>query len=418
MNKRRTLLISSIIFVGVFNAVLKVGEVKAIDPIYIRADGSVDPPSAPISNFDNSTYTFIDDINNSIVVERDNIVIDGGNHIVKGTLNGNGISLSERVNVTMKNAEITTFQNGIYISESSNCNISRNIVRANDHYGIWLFSSPQNSIVENNVTANGWHGIHLLWSSNNSVIENNISASYWIGLWLDGSSNNNIIGNTFNSDGALFEDSYGNTVEGNIVNKKPLIYLENVSNQTVNDAGQVLLINCFGVRVENLNLSDTAVGIELWQTNSCRITGNNVSANHFFGIRLHNSSSNSIYHNNFVGNPHQVYSYGSTNSWDDGYPSGGNYWSDYEGRYSNATEIGDSGIWNMPYVIDTNVQDNYPLIAQYQNPESPIIMLVLLFTATLFIIAALVTIIIYRRKRSASRSGIKQRKGGPQLCHS
>jgi hypothetical protein len=55
------------------------------------------------------------------------------------------------------------------------------------------------------------------------------------------------------------------------------------------------------------------------------------------------------------------YPYVSTNKWDDGYPSGGNYWSDYLTKYPHAAEIDGSGIWNTPYVIDGNNTDHYPL---------------------------------------------------------
>jgi hypothetical protein len=56
-------------------------------------------------------------------------------------------------------------------------------------------------------------------------------------------------------------------------------------------------------------------------------------------------------------------------NWDYGYPSGGNYWSDYLTMYANATEIDSSGVWNTPYVIDANNTDHYPLVKPwYQIP--------------------------------------------------
>jgi len=57
---------------------------------------------------------------------------------------------------------------------------------------------------------------------------------------------------------------------------------------------------------------------------------------------------------------------GLINTWDNGYPSGGNYWSDYtdvdnySGSYQN--ETGSDGIWDHPHTIDANNQDRYPLV--------------------------------------------------------
>jgi hypothetical protein len=53
--------------------------------------------------------------------------------------------------------------------------------------------------------------------------------------------------------------------------------------------------------------------------------------------------------------------------WDTGYPSGGNYWDDYDGTdqyrgpYQNVT--GTDGIGDTPYTIDMNNIDRYPLIS-------------------------------------------------------
>ena len=39
----------------------------------------------------------------------------------------------------------------------------------------------------------------------------------------------------------------------------------------------------------------------------------------------------------------------------------GNFWHNYQKRYPNASEVGTSGVGNIPYVIDENNTDNYPL---------------------------------------------------------
>jgi hypothetical protein len=57
------------------------------------------------------------------------------------------------------------------------------------------------------------------------------------------------------------------------------------------------------------------------------------------------------------------------NVWDDS--KEGNYWSDYVTRYPNATETDDSGIWDTPYVISENNQDEYPLMSPVVIPEFP-----------------------------------------------
>jgi len=213
---------------------------------------------------------------------------------------------------------------------------------------------------------------------------------------VDGSSNhNNIIGNTFTDGGLLISFSYGNIVEGNVVNGKPVVFLEDVSDCTVSDGGQVILVNCSNIRVENLNLSNTVVGLELWKTDNSKIADNNIT-NSYYGIWLSDSSNNSIvrnnitynnygiqlwwssnnrlYHNNFIDNSNQVFDLAwddpeiprSTNFWDDGYPSGGNYWSDYNGTdlfsgsFQNIT--GTDGIGDIQYVVDDNNTDRYPLM--------------------------------------------------------
>ena len=128
--------------------------VETSGTIYIRADGSVDPPTAPISTTDNITYTFTNNIYDNIVVERDNIVVDGAGYTLQGTGSGFGIDLTGRSNVTIKNAEIKMFDHGIWLDGSSNNTVSGNNI-TNNEFGILLqFESDHNSIYLNNFIDN------------------------------------------------------------------------------------------------------------------------------------------------------------------------------------------------------------------------------------------------------------------------
>ncbi len=359
--------------------------VEASGTIYIRADGSIEPSTANITSTDNVTYTLTGNIiNDSIVVERDNIVVDGAGYTLQGNGGGSGFHLTGINNVTIRNTDIQGF-----------C------------CGVWLDGSSFNSIVGNNITNNGWYGVYLDESSNNNTISgNNITNNDLHGVYLFESSNNVISGNSFVNNGLLVWQTYGNVVSGNLVNGKPLVYLEEVSNYTVQEAGQVVLVRCSNIKVENLNLSNASVGVQLSQTNNTlisgnnitnntcgvylygssnnsivgnnitnndyginlydsyniTISGNNITNNDWFGVYLIDSPNNVIYHNNFVDNDKQVCSYNSINVWDNGFPSGGNYWGNYNGTDTNRDGIGDTS-----YVIDENNTDNYPLMGMFHD---------------------------------------------------
>jgi len=106
----------------------------------------------------------------------------------------------------------------------------------------------------------------------------------------------------------------------------------------------------------------------------------NTIANNTWGLmydlnsNLGHTYNNHVYYNNFINNPaRSTLATGSPNIWDDGYPSGGNYWSDYNGTdlYSGPyqNETGSDGIGDTPYIIDANNTDNYPLIQPLPSPH-------------------------------------------------
>ena len=187
-------------------------------------------------------------------------------------------------------------------------------------------------------------------------------------------ANNNIIeNNTFHLNG-MFVSMFGyyNKVTNNTVNGKPLVYLDNVNDYVVEDAGQVIAVNSNNITIENLNLSYATVGVEFWNTDNSKII-NNTASNNRYGIYLKYSSNNIIYLNNFINNRDQVKSYRSTNIWNSTekitytYKGStftnymGNYWDDYIGSDANGDGIGDT-----PYSIDSD-KDNYPLMERFEN---------------------------------------------------
>jgi len=137
--------------------------------------------------------------------------------------------------------------------------------------------------------------------------------------------------------------------------------------------GVGLVDGSYNVIEDNIINDNDDAGIVIMMGHSNLIQRNNVENNGwngdlvFTGIYVAYSSNNLIFNNNFINNLNQTWCDGSSNTWDDGYPSGGNYWSDYGERYHDAKEIDESGIWDTPYVIDENNTDFYPLI----NPWTP-----------------------------------------------
>jgi parallel beta-helix repeat protein len=113
------------------------------------------------------------------------------------------------------------------------------------------------------------------------------------------------------------------------------------------------------------------------------------------------SQNNTIYLNDFIQNTIQAVSemaWSSTNVWDNG--TSGNYWSDYQQRYPNALEVGNSGVWNTTYMIDSDNIDHYPLVNQHNVvSEYPSFQIL-----SLLFITTLLAVIVYRKTTLRQKS--------------
>ncbi len=129
------------------------------------------------------------------------------------------------------------------------------------------------------------------------------------------------------------------------------------------------------VKIRCNDLADAkGEGIRLWVSTRVTIVGNTVS-NSSIGIRVFAGNTGiQVHHNNVLDSAHVQAQdgEGAKNAWDDGYPSGGNHWSDYPGSdlYSGPgqDEPGSDGIGDTPYVIDLDSRDRYPLMSTASCP--------------------------------------------------
>jgi len=450
-----------ILLTGMLCSAFKIMPAEAAGTIYIRADGRIDPPTAPISTVDNVTYTFSDNIYDSIVIERDNIVVDGSGYTVQGSGSGTGVYLSNRNNVTLKNMRIQEFvlglqliwsysivlrndemlhnvlnfdvegytisqfvhdvdtsnsvdgkpirylinqQNvtvpsdagyvaivnstgvivdgatlrnnaqGILLAYTTNSVITHNTI-INNSYGVWCYQSHLNVISDNSLDNNSQAGIDLEYSSNNTICGNALSASRW-GIVTISSSNNTICENKIELYGVnviglyLYMSSYNIACRNNITTGWEGIKLYWSSNQLI---------------YEN-DISGNFEGIYGYNSPNNTIF-ENVMRNNHEGIHMERSQFNHIYHNNFLNNTwSQATIWNSLdNTLDDGYPSGGNYWSDYTGvdlkKGPTQDQSGSDNIGDTPYVIDVDNPDRYPLMYPYENPPPPTYSLTITTTA-------------------------------------
>lgn len=148
----------------------------ALPTIYIRQDGSIDPPTAPIRR-DGDVYTFTADAYARIYVQRGNIIINGAGYTLRGPYNGTatdiwiigqgpdqptnetlvpwviGIDLggADVTGLTIKNLNIKNFSIGMYIWTENNT-ITGNAVSENI-VGI-LLSGCNNGIIRNCIGKN------------------------------------------------------------------------------------------------------------------------------------------------------------------------------------------------------------------------------------------------------------------------
>jgi parallel beta-helix repeat protein len=325
----------------------------------------------------------------SAMVTRGSILIDGnaGFTSTNGVTSGSGTAVDPYV-IEGWDIDAST-ANGIEVRNTSVHFIIRNCyVHGGGNRGIWLFN-VKNGEIDNNIFENNSSSIYLDYYSDNNLVSNNIVGNSEYGVWIYRSDSNIISNNvTRNTNYGILlyaNSSYNfisnNTVDNNVhginLSESDNNLIEN--NTCENNEVAIFLHYSNNNFVLSNDLKNNGSGIYLaWSDNN--LVSNNVVDNSHHGavytlaippagsgVYIYYSDNNLIFRNDFINNATQAYD-NSSNHWDNGYPSGGNYWSDYAGadnyRGEKQDKPGSDNIGDTSYSIlgGTN-RDRYSLMS-------------------------------------------------------
>ncbi|MBN2488247.1 MAG: right-handed parallel beta-helix repeat-containing protein [Methanosarcinaceae archaeon] len=336
-------------------------------------------------------------------------------NVIEENSYGHGIQIYDsdsnvfRDNIVQNNSLDDSYT-GIYVNTVLNLTFINNTLSGNNLYGFYLYdcedSHFSNNTVRNTLKSGSDYstGFYLDSSNWNTLENNTIADNEHRGLFFKNSRYNTLTGNNITGNPYNFGVTVDNTISyfvnyintSNLVDGKPIIYLVDDVNSSVNgssNAGAVYCVNCDGVVVEGLTLTGNSYGIVLYNSvnstiqentvTSCEegifliashnntITQNNASYNQDYGIRVRSSNYNEIYLNNFANNSNKDYrSDSSETTWrspiellyffggEQNTSYLGNYWGSYTGSDND-----DDGIGDTTFSITNDNDDEYPLIS-------------------------------------------------------
>jgi parallel beta-helix repeat protein len=257
--------------------------------------------------------------------------IDGGGVPVAVRISADGVLLTG-FNVTNSGSYGDEFMcGGIQVFGASECIIANNTACNNLKSGISLINANNNTV------------------ANNTCVKNEIGIRLW--SWSPQTTSYNIIDNNTCS------ENWRDGIDSwSYVFKMWTTSYNNITNNFISLNG----------------LWNYRSGIYVGKSNGDIVSGNTIFSN-YYGLELDSSVGCMVFHNDFIINNQQVSisntaGRDSVNQLDDGYPSGGNYYSDYtdtdlnSGQYQNIT--GSDGIGDTSQTFNSDNIDRYPLMTK------------------------------------------------------
>lgn len=320
MKKTVAIVVISIILISTIITINSTSSVYAQTTVSltIKPDGSITPSTDLIKNQANH-YVLTDDIYGTLVIQKDNIVLDGAGHKLDREGRG-GFALSAGIrdhnqnpefvgtnNVVIKNLEIVDYHYGIEVAGSNNQIIGVTLTGGNTHNGVAIWDSGSNTIINKcNIFNNEGIGIY---SGNGVIISDNyIVNNSHMGIQFRSAigklRNNLLFNNRLAFSFSTFPTSSDIIDVSNIIDGKPVYCWVNEHDRTLpSEAGYVALINCNNITVQGLSvfaseeIKHNSNGINLYSTRDSTIKNNYLQA----GTGISMSGQNNIISENYLG---------------------------------------------------------------------------------------------------------------------
>src|SRR3990172_9610139 len=307
--------------------------------------------------------------NGITIINTDAYALVRGVFVHSGGVNYDGILLDAVANVVVEAGMFVDNSYGILAYAPSAVAIANNQVANSFWEGILVESSSSAVVRGNDVQVSGVYGIDVFTSTDVEVRDNTASTGWETGIFVQNADRVFVTGNNASSNALM-----GISLDfGSNVTMSDNSLWDNVYGMDLFDSGPVL------ARQNTIGRSITAAGSTGYGNNVT--LDRNVFTSNDGGVFASFTDDMTVAHNAFSNNVFQGGDeFGTRTAWDGGYPSGGNYWSDYAGVDNCSGPNQDvcpdpDGIGDTPYAVDADTQDRYPLMAPYGPTDYTLVVL-------------------------------------------
>ena len=281
-----------------------------------------------------------------------------------------GLLLENTSNIRLLNSTLVRNQAGILPCNTDNIiitgsNISHNYVGIDSLQAGCSPGFNNHFVIDGNrLTENVDGGIRLSYTAHDQIFNNIISSNGERNAYLYQSTDIDLSRNQFisSTEGLEFYGTNDVMVSNNTFSKNGGNGLSAYNASNVAVTSNVFTENghgfAYGGAAIDLRLATKAV-----------LSDNTIASNRY-GLRLGGATETLVFHNNLLNNTVQAFDNRPiTDDWDAGYPSGGNFWSDYVGvdNCSGPLQnicLSPDGIGDTHYAFNLN-DDRYPLMKPF-----------------------------------------------------